>query len=180
MIKHFVGIAQAYVDSGEAVFTARALGSCVAVAIYSPFTKIGGMAHVLLPGSTEESEMDSGRTSSRELLGTGGAQVARRADGAVSYLVQEIKRRNRMSYGARPFVLRAKLAGGAELFPRARGSDHLPVGPKNVRSVREALKLQNITVKGEDVGGNWGRNVFFYLDTGKMVVRKINGETLEI
>ena len=176
MKEHFVGIGQAYIDSGNALFVARALGSCIAVAIYSPFTKVGGMAHVLLPTGNNKDM----RKNSIALRKVAEGQVARRADEAVAYLASEIERKNRMSYGDRPFVLRAKIAGGAELFPRTRGLNSLPMGPKNVRSVREALKSRNIALKGEDVGGNWGRNVYFYLDTAKMVVKKINGETLEI
>ena len=181
MNEYFVGIAQAYVDSGKTVFTARALGSCVAVAIYSPFTKVGGMAHVLLPGNADKNDMaakDRALHSSSGRVSSG--QVARRADEAVSYLVSQIEQKNRISYGDRQFVLRAKIAGGAELFPRARSSGSIPVGPKNVQSVKEALNLRNITLKSEDVGGNWGRTVSFYLDTAKMVIKKINGDTIEI
>ncbi len=177
MKEHFIGIGQAYVDSGNAVFVARALGSCIAVAVYSPFTKVGGMAHVLLPRSNHK---DMRKKDSVALRKVAEGQVARRADEAVAYLVSEIERKNRVSYGDRPFVLRAKIAGGAELFPRTRGLNSLPMGPKNVRSVREALESRNIALRGEDVGGNWGRNVYFYLDTAKMVVKKINGETIEI
>lgn len=177
MKEHFVGIGQAHVDSSKAVFVARALGSCIAVAIYSPFTKVGGMAHVLLPASDNKDMRKKNPVAPRKVAE---GQVARRADEAVEYLVSEIKQKNRMSFGERQFVLRAKIAGGAELFPRTRGLNSLPMGPKNVRSVRDALKSRNISLKGEDVGGNWGRNVYFYLDTAKMVVKKINGDIIEI
>ncbi len=169
--RHFVGIAQAHIGRGDAIFVARALGSCVAVAIYSPFTKVGGMAHVLLPGSAEE----AGET--KEM---GNKQVARRAEDAVDYLVSEIKKRNERIYGEKQFVFRAKIAGGAEMFPQLRGQNSLSVGSKNVQSVRESLNRRHITIKGEDVGGNWGRNVFFHLNTGKMLVEKIHGNTIEL
>ena len=176
MTEHFIGIGQAHVESGKAVFVARALGSCIAVAIYSPFTKVGGMAHVLLPTNNRQMQEKNSITPRKVAEG----QVARRADEAVAYLVSEIERKNRISYGARQFVLRAKIAGGAELFPRTKGLNSLPMGPKNIRSVREVLKSRNIAIRGEEVGGNWGRNVYFYLDTAKMIVKKINGETIEI
>lgn len=169
--RHFVGIAQAYIDSGDAIFVARALGSCVAVAIYSPFTKVGGMAHVLLPGSAE----GAGETNKMR-----NDQVARRAEDAIDYLVSGIKKRNERRYGDRHFVLRAKIAGGAEMFPQLRGRNSLSMGLKNVRSVQNSLKRRHITIMGEDVGGNWGRNVFFHLNTGKMLVEKIHGNTIEL
>ncbi len=177
MKEHFIGIGQAHIESGKAVFVARALGSCIALAIYSPFTKVGGMAHVLLPSNNNRQLQEKKSVTPRKVAE---GQVARRADEAVGHLVSEIERKNRTSYGDRLFVLRAKIAGGAELFPRTRGLNSLPMGPKNVRSVKEALKSRNIAIRGEDVGGNWGRNVYFYLDTAKMVVKKINGEIIEI
>ena len=44
-----VGVAELKTGSNSCVLASFGLGSCVAVAMFDPFKKIAGLAHVMLP-----------------------------------------------------------------------------------------------------------------------------------
>ena len=46
-----VRISEMKVAKGDAVLVSYGMGSCVGVAIFGPEQEVGGLAHVLLPGS---------------------------------------------------------------------------------------------------------------------------------
>ena len=49
-----VSIAESKIDRAPTVLKAYGLGSCVAVALYDPGTRLGGMGHMLLPDRPTE------------------------------------------------------------------------------------------------------------------------------
>ena len=51
MIK--VGMADLNICKSPNAITTLGLGSCIGIAIYDPVTKIGGLAHIMLPDSTK-------------------------------------------------------------------------------------------------------------------------------
>lgn len=134
------------------------LGSCVGIAIWDPSNRIGGLAHAMLP------RFESGRDKSN---------VAKYADTAVFLMVDELVER-----GARKCLLRAKMAGGAQMFQFAT-NDMLNIGQKNAESAREALKKEGVPVLGEDCGGNKGRTIAFCPASGSYRIQK-GQETYEI
>ena len=77
--------------------TTLGLGSCVGIALRDPVTKIGGLAHVMLPDSTAI------RNSSQN--------IAKFADTGIEELVRQIEK-----LGANRNRLEAKIAGGATMF----------------------------------------------------------------
>ncbi len=50
MIK--VGMADLNICKSPDAITTLGLGSCIGIALYDPVTKIGGLAHIMLPDST--------------------------------------------------------------------------------------------------------------------------------
>ncbi len=130
----------------------RALGSCVAVTIYDPSIKVGGMAHVMLP---DDSNVKNGHLPYQY------------ANTAVDTLVENV-----CSKGANKFRLRAKIAGGSQLFD-VNETLEKPVGEQNVEKVKAALRKASIRLEAEDTGGRRGRNVQFFLDSGKLVTAVI-------
>ena len=69
--------------------------------------------------------------------------------------------------------LEAKLVGGANMFI-SLAQQAVPIGTRNLSSVREKLREKGIPIKSEDVGGIQGRTMFFSLSDGKVEVRKLN------
>ena len=89
-----VGMADLNLCRDPDIITTLGLGSCIGIALYDPSTKIGGLAHIMLPDSTKM------RNNSN---------IAKFADTGIEELL------NRMiKAGAVKSRLVAKIAGGAK------------------------------------------------------------------
>ena len=129
------------------------LGSCVGIAIRDPITKIGGLAHIMLPDSTTI------RNNSN---------IPKFADTAIEELDKQIVRR-RAARGR----LVAKIAGGAQMFGFQSNSEMVRVGERNVEATKRKLGQLRIPILAEDTGKNFGRTVIFYPETGDFVIRAV-------
>ncbi len=145
-----VSIAQARIDQAPVVLKASGLGSCIAVGIYDPESRLGGMGHMLLPFRPKQAP-----------LGSAGKYV----DARIFQMVDELVRA-----GASREKLVAKIAGGANMFETTYQTLINSIGARNARSARETLVGLGLPLLGEDVGGNRGRTVEFDLATGNMMV----------
>ncbi|MCL5291928.1 MAG: chemotaxis protein CheD [Actinobacteria bacterium] len=152
--EHNVGLGELKASSGRVVLVTRALGSCIAVALYDRERKVGGLAHVMLPKGSSRS------------IGTAG----KFADEAISNLLLEMKK-----FGCDGTVV-AKIAGGSEMF-KSKGSSIGTIGKNNIEMVKQVLRKMKVPVVASDVGGNKARSVFFDTETGLLMVRSVNGET---
>jgi chemotaxis protein CheD len=139
---------------GEAALVAYGLGSCVAICLWDPASKVAGMAHVVLPG-----------------VDPAGSPNAKFAHSALPALVKLMQQRGAAA-DPRGFV--ARLAGGAEVLTLG-GSGSLPrVGEQNAKAIQEALASAGVEVKAYDLGGSKGRSVWFNpRDNGQIRVRAI-------
>ncbi len=163
MTKIRVGIADLQIASAPAVLVSYGLGSCVGVALYDPYRKIGGLAHVMLPSVT---------------TGSRGGDPLKFADTAVEVIVARL-----IEAGCAKGALLAKMAGGADMFaipdPRMQGgpdprADARPrIGERNTQAVRAKLEEMGIPLVAEDVGGCHGRTVELVPATGDLVVRSV-------
>ncbi len=131
--------------------TTLGLGSCVGIAIRDPLTKIGGLAHVMLPDSTEIKN---------------NSNIYKFADTGIEELVRLL-----VEKGASRARLVAKIAGGAQMFAFQNKSDLVRVGERNVQASKKKLAELKIPILAEDTGENFGRTVIFYPETGDYVIR---------
>ena len=138
--------------NGDTVIATVGLGSCVAIALYDPATKVGGLAHVLLP-----SESMTRDHSNR----------AKFPSAAVPLLLSEMR-----GLGSRGAV-NARLVGGASMFATLLPKGGVNIGERNVAASRAALAAAGVTVLGEDVGGDYGRSVFLHLADGRVEVHSL-------
>lgn len=159
MAEKFVNMSEIEVAKGEEVLITVGLGSCVGVAIYDKERSVGGLAHVFLSDSKNGADV---------------TQPGKFADTAIPALIDEVVR-----IGGRRSALEAKIAGGANLFPKL-GSSSLNVGKQNVMAVKEHLKKHRIPLRGEAVEGNKGRKMTFYTKNGVVLVQSIGEEPQEI
>jgi len=147
-----VKVADFAVGKGGGVLSTIGLGSCVAIVIYDKQTRVGGMAHILLPSEGLSRDKDN----RAKFPGT-----------AVPLLLEEMKK-----LGARgPYT--AKIAGGSSMFGALLPSGGINMGERNVLSSRQALSEAGIPLAAQDVGGDYGRSVYFHLDDGRMLVRSL-------
>lgn len=106
------------------------------------------------------------------LARSGTFNIAKFADTAIKALVNKL-----LKQGARSCLLKAKMAGGAQMFQFSSGSDMMRIGPRNVEAVRKELDELNIKIISEDVGGNSGRTIEFNPQTCMLQIRTVNKGT---
>lgn len=134
--------------------TTLGLGSCVGVAIRDSKTKIGGLAHVMLPDSTA--------------IRNAQQNIAKFADTGIEELVRQMEK-----LGARRCNMEAKIAGGATMF-NFQGSNGVgQIGERNAEASKAKLKELKIPLLAEDTGANYGRTVVFFPETGAFHIRAV-------
>ena len=148
-----VGMADLKVCKSPDGVTTLGLGSCVGIALRDPVTKIGGLAHIMLPDST---------------VIRNNSNIPKFADTGIDALVKQI-----VAAGANRGRLVAKIAGGARMFAFSNNSDMTGVGDRNVEAVKRKLQQLRIPILAEDTGKNYGRTVVFYPETGDFVIRSV-------
>ncbi len=133
------------------------LGSCVGVAIYDAGKKTGGLAHVMLPEIDDDHSKDAQNPNKYANL-------------AVPAMVKDLEQK-----GCDVKNLRAKIAGGAHMFPTLSKEQTLDIGRRNVESVSAILKSLGISLRAERTGGSVGRTVRFDLSTGMFSIKTKEG-----
>jgi chemotaxis protein CheD len=156
-----VGIADMNVITAPNLIRTSGLGSCVGVVIYDQPKKVAGLAHIMLPSSASTK--------------AGNMNIAKYADTAIEELIKKI-----IGIGGRDMSLKAKIAGGAQMFQFQSTSDIMRIGPRNVEAVKAELKRFNITMISSDIGGNNGRTIEFDPETAILKIRTVNQGIKEI
>ncbi len=149
-----IGVAQIGTAENPAVLR-TILGSCVGICIYDRSKKIGGLAHILLP-------KNNGKGSDEKY-----------ADTAIPMLVQKM-----IKQGCKKEFMSAKIAGGASMFKFNSSASLSNIGDNNVTTTKEVLQNNGIQVVAEDIGGNVGRVIDFFLEDGRMKVKAAGKEQL--
>ncbi len=126
------------------------LGSCIAVCLYCPMTRTGGMNHILLPGGENRFGFDD---SSRWGIN------------AMELLINAI-----LKLGGYRLRLQAKVFGGGHVLPGI-SVENSP-GHKNVEFVEQFLGVERIPIVARDTGGTVSRQVILLTDTFEVYVKK--------
>ena len=119
------------------------LGSCVAVSLWDPERRVGGLNHYLLPNWVG-----------------GGLSSPRFGSVAIVRLIDDV-----IALGGSPRRLQAKIFGGACILAAFDGARH-HLGESNVLMAREILGRRDIPIVAQAVGGQRGRKVIFHTDEG--------------
>ncbi len=135
---------QLYTASHSALVS-TVLGSCVAVCLWDPVARVGGMNHFLLPAG----------------------KGPRYGNEAMSQLLDEMTSRG--ASGAR---MVAKVFGGACVIPGFTGT-RKAIGTQNIDAALRFLAAHSIPVRGEQTGGVRGRKLLFHTGTGQAYVKDI-------
>lgn len=151
-----VGMADLSICISPDAITTLGLGSCVGIAIRDPMTKIGGLAHIMLPDSTQI------RNNSN---------IPKFADTGISELVKQM-----VEKGAKQSRMVAKIAGGAQMFAFQNKSEMVRIGDRNVEATKKKLAELKIPILSEDTGDSYGRTVIFYPESGDFVIKAVGKE----
>lgn len=149
-----VKVADYAVRKGPLVLATIGLGSCVAIILYDRDTRIGGMAHILLPTPAMSRETDN---------------PAKFPETIVPLMLAEMRELG-VRAGSR---VSAKIVGGASMFGQLVNGSGINVGERNVLATREVLASAGIPLLAEDTGLDYGRSVYFHLADGRVDVRSL-------
>lgn len=156
-----VGMADLNIARAPNTIRTSGLGSCVGIILYDDYTPIAGMAHIMLPDSS--------------LAKSGSMNLAKYADTAIDELIRRLEKE-----GAHIRSLKAKIAGGAQMFNFSFSNEMMRIGPRNVEAVKNKLRELNIPIVAEDVGGSSGRTIEFNPETKMLTIRTVNQGVKEI
>lgn len=151
MIK--VGMADLKIAKYPDTLTTLGLGSCIGICLYDSSSKVAGMAHIMLP-------------SSKAIRNN--SNTAKFADTAIVELISQMEK-----VGASKSRLVGKIAGGAQMFSFSSQNEMMKIGERNAEAVRELLKTMRIPIKADDTGGNFGRTIEFYTESGNLLIKTI-------
>lgn len=111
------------------------LGSCVAITMWHPGRRIGGMCHFMLPCNVRPDLDEDGLS-------------ARFAKGALKSMIREARR-----FGTRELDYVFKLFGGGNMFPSLAGNRNVPIGEANVQRAHALLDALGVPLVAEHTGG---------------------------
>ncbi len=132
---------------------ATVLGSCVAVCLWDPLTKVGGMNHFLLPFSNDT-----------KLFSLKYGNIA-----MLSILEKILK------MGVKKINIQAKVFGGGNVLNTSKGeSSAFDVGKRNIDFAFNFLEKEKIKIINYDVGGDRGRKIFMDTFDFKVILKKIS------
>jgi chemotaxis protein CheD len=132
----------------------HAIGSCIVITAYDPKNRMGGMAHVMLPGKAPDKNI---------------RQRTRYADDAIEELIHSIH------IAPEDFQrIEICLVGAGNVLNKL---DDI-ICNKNIQSIIKLLKMKNLTISAQSLGGTKRRAVRFDIETGNIFLKK--GDSKEI
>jgi chemotaxis protein CheD len=147
-----VGISDCKVTrEADAVLVTYALGSCIAVAMHDPVTKVSGLLHYMLP----ESAIDAKKAELNPFMF---------ADTGIPRMMDALKAAG--GDGKRMVV---RLTGGAQVLD---SQGVFQIGKRNYLAARKILWKAGILVAAEAVGGEVSRTTRLEVSTGRLWVRE--------
>lgn len=137
------------------------LGSCVALIAFDSSSRVGAIAHVVLPDSTGRPDVNP---------------PGRYMDLAVATLSTEVS-----NAGGSIARLRFAAVGGANVFKYGVGSSNLnlEIGARNAAALRKSFQERRIRLEGEKLGGTTAMSTYLCLETGQVFVAT-NGKEFEV
>lgn len=146
--KHFLYPSSLYVSRDPHLVT-TVLGSCIAVCLFDPKEKTGGINHYMLP-----------------LWNGEGLASVKFGNIAIEKLIEEMELRGSIRKN-----LYAKVFGGANQVNYS-----MQIGLRNTEIARKLLIENNINIVAESVGGTQGRKIIFNTYTGEVRMKYVNSE----
>lgn len=154
MNKHFLYPGTLFA-SNQPYEIATILGSCVAVCLFDTKLHIGGMNHYLLPewNGKENESLKYGNS-------------------AILKLIHKLE-----YFGSQRTDLIAKIFGGGAVIQNTENKFN--IGLRNVEIAIQTLKEKKINILNSSIGGNYGRKIIYYTQTGEVIHRLIQNNSIQ-
>jgi chemotaxis protein CheD len=154
-----------YLKPGEAHFgtepsrVVTVLGSCVAIIMFHRHTRIGAICHAVMPTYVATKKK---RPPAEDVL--------QYVDSSVEWMLKGFE-----TIGINAGDLEVKIFGGSEIFYDSKKYEtSISVGRKNIEAALKAIHDKKLKLKAWNVGGNKGRKVIFYTDTGEVFTKFVS------
>lgn len=143
-------------DNEKDVLKTFALGSCVALTVYSPKKRVLGMAHIALPHSNIDIEASKNRPGHF-------------ADTAIPLLLDIFSSK----YGCNKNDLVYNIYGGSKSI---QANDIFKIGKRNVETIVDIFNKNNISLNKSETGGLVSRTIEADVNSGnvKLSIYPIN------
>ena len=139
-------------SSPDAHLVAYGLGSCIAVAVWDPRSKVGGLAHFMLPNGPANE-----------------ANPVKFIDTGLDVYLRALEARGAMLNRC---ILKA--AGAASMLTLGGG---LAIGKRNAEAMAAALAARGLTLSATALGGNAGRTVQLEVGDGRFLIKSLSSVT---
>ncbi len=147
-----------YATKEKNVVLTTLLGSCVSVCLKDKTTGVVGMNHFMLPSNLRRDEIIF-------------SEDARYGINAMEKMINDM-----MRLGARRDTLEAKVFGGGKVMDTTL----INVSQSNIDFARTYLKMEDIPIIAENLGGKYGRKLFFFPDRFTVYLKRIEyNQTLD-
>jgi chemotaxis protein CheD len=148
-MKNVVDMADRKVGKNGDTLVTYALGSCLALMIYDPVEKVGGLLHAMLPQYSINPE--KAQRNPNMFVDTG-----------VPLLFKEV-----YALGGKKHRMAVKAAGCAAPLQK---DEMFKIGDRNIMILKKLLLKNNVPLNAMDVGGSISRTVYFDLTTGRVII----------
>ena len=149
-INAYIAHGEFAIGMADADVLSATLGSCVSVCLWDEKARVGGMNHILLPGSRDADQKRFGSADMERLINA---------------LIRSGASRDRM---------KAKVFGGASML-----DGQSDIGDQNASFALGFLQREGIPIVAKSTGGNQARQVRFFPTTGNVKHRFIAKESVE-
>lgn len=148
-----VSLAEVKTAEKPHILATPCIGSCVAIMLYDELKGIGSMAHIMLP----DIKLSKARKNRAKFANT-----------AVEIMLEEM-----LALGAARHRIKAKIAGGADMFPSVNRTGSIHIGKRNITAVKEELRSKKVRLVAEDTEGEHARSVEFFLEKGLVMIKSL-------
>ncbi len=138
------------VSKGNTIIEAIALGSCIAVIMYDPKKKIGGIAHIMLPGKCPDKN-----------------NRFRCAGDAIDDLIRQM-----LDTGVQIDNIKVCIVGGGNVLKKTDDT----ICRQNILSVKGILKKKKIIIITEVTGGYVRRSAILNIKAGTILIKEAGKE----
>ncbi len=132
---------------------AYGLGSCVGLSAWDPVSRVGGLAHFMLPSGSDA-----------------GHPPVKFIDHGFARFLGAFRQR-----GGHVSRAQLKAAGGASMLQML--SNGLEIGRRNADAVQAAVAAAGLRLVAADLGGTAGRTVQLEVGTGRLLVKSLTQTT---
>jgi chemotaxis protein CheD len=140
------------------------LGSCLSIVFHNQRLGVGAMCHAQLAEEWRQGDRCSDRCPNPCFTNVPNADRFKYVSCSLRYMYDQFTQR-----GITPDEITVKLFGGATVLPLSHSLKS--IGDENIEVAQKMIREFNLRLFSKHVGGTAGRTLYFYSDTGEVLLR---------